>query len=646
MGKIRRRYQNRILTDLELAPSPAPPPAPSSGIPVPNLSVKTLAAILVLAIAAVYANTLSTPFVFDDIPELVHNPDVLRIGDCWNTVSSSQNTGLSGRPFACLTFAANVAIDGFNVRGFHLVNILIHVLAALVLFGVVRRTLLLSGNNRPWVAPASFLVALAWGLHPLQTESVTYVIQRIESLAALLYLLTLYGAIRARVSNHVLFWSVISVISCALGMLTKETVSTAPVVVLLYDAVFSAGAPIFKKRAGLYFALAATWTIPIWLISQSPRSATVGFDLGVSSIDYLRTQTGVLAHYLWLCVWPHPQAISYSDWPIVREWGPAIAPGIVIVALLIAFAVGAARKKWWGFCGLAMFLILAPSSSFVPIVTEPAAERRMYLPLACFICLVLFGAVSVVRRFAHAKKVQPEIIAVIGIALIVLIVGALGTKTFVRNGQYASATGLFSVDVAARPDDELMRGALMDELIAEKRLEEARSVYETGIERNSDTYLLHDNWARSMLSLSRYEEAIDTFSLALDAYPDYAPSRAGLGLALLAQGQIEEAAAELREAVRISPQSPSYRANYAVALARLDRVDEAIAELLTAVEIKPNFSDGHFNLAQLLLGQGKPAEALEHLRIAARLRPGDQQIQELLDKVLRESDGKRGASPP
>ena len=220
--------------------------------------------LIVLAVLAAYRNSFSGPFIFDDIASIVDNPTIRRLWPVsvplWPPFSGGQTVG--GRPILNLSLAVNYAWGGADVRGYHAVNLGIHILAALTLFGLVRRTLerakLADGRAAcPGRAlPTALVVALLWALHPLQTESVTYIIQRAESLMGLFYLLTLYCFVRftERGSSFVplrgtsadeeaggVVWAWLSVVCCLLGMATKEVMVSAPVIVFLYDRTFVSG---------------------------------------------------------------------------------------------------------------------------------------------------------------------------------------------------------------------------------------------------------------------------------------------------------------------------------------------------------------------------------------------------------------------
>jgi hypothetical protein len=189
-----------------------------------------LPVLVIVAGLAVYANSFAGVFVFDDSVHILQNE---RIRDL-----SALPKVLSGRrPVVDFTLAVNYALDELTVRGYHAVNLAIHIAAALILFGTVRRTLQRKmfldrfSRSSSWLALVS---ALIWVVHPLQTQSVTYMIQRAESLMGLFYLLTLYCVIRGVESSRSTAWFTLAVCACAAGMGSKAVMVTAPVLVLLY----------------------------------------------------------------------------------------------------------------------------------------------------------------------------------------------------------------------------------------------------------------------------------------------------------------------------------------------------------------------------------------------------------------------------
>ena len=353
--------------------------------------------LIVLATIGAYYNSFGGVFVFDDATSIAENPTIQHLWPIWEVLSPpGKGVTVQGRPVINFSLAVNYALGGLSVWGYHALNLAVHILAGLALFGLVRRTLLLPGLKGRFQSSATALalaVALIWTLHPLQTESVTYIIQRAESIMGLFYLLTFYCAVRGFTSARRRWWYAAAVAACALGMGSKEVMVSAPLMVLVYDRLFVADSfrSLFRRRWGFYVALAATWGIlALLVISAGNRSNTAGFGLRMSCWDYAQTQFGYIIRYLRLCFWPRPLVFDYGN-DIVGDPSGIIPYAVAVGVLVAGTAVGLYFRSWLGFLGAWFFAILAPSSSVIPIATEVAAEHRMYLPLAAVVALVVVG---------------------------------------------------------------------------------------------------------------------------------------------------------------------------------------------------------------------------------------------------------------
>ena len=212
-----------------------------------------MAVLIVVAACAVYANSLSNPFVLDDEGTIVQNAEIRQLGDLGRVLLPGPNSATAGRPLVSLSFALNFAIGGLDPAGYHAVNLILHVLCALLIFGLVRRTL----DGPPWSArlqagalPVAAVSALVWVVHPLTSEVIDYVTQRTEALAALWILATVYAARRwhdAPASR----WDMAAMAYAMLGALSKETAVVTPVLVVLYDRAFLFGSwrAAWRERA-------------------------------------------------------------------------------------------------------------------------------------------------------------------------------------------------------------------------------------------------------------------------------------------------------------------------------------------------------------------------------------------------------------
>jgi len=227
------------------------------------------ALLLIVAVTLAYMNSLSSPFIFDDLESITGNKYIRTLWPLSDMLlNAPPGTASDGRPVVSLSLAINYALGGLNVYGYHLFNIAVHLASTFVLWGVLRRTFMNTPLNARFGKSAPFLafaIALIWTVHPLLTESVTYVSTRTELLMGLFYLLTLYCAILAWQSNHARFWSVLAVLSCAIGMGCKEAMLSAPLMVLLYDVtlVSSSLRDALRRHLKLYVGLAARLAQPV-----------------------------------------------------------------------------------------------------------------------------------------------------------------------------------------------------------------------------------------------------------------------------------------------------------------------------------------------------------------------------------------------
>jgi tetratricopeptide (TPR) repeat protein len=565
-----------------------------------------LSSVIIGCALAAYSRSFGVGFLYDDISSIPGNPTIRHLG---TAMLPPAYATVTGRPLVNVSLAVNYMVGGLGVWGYHAFNTAVLVLGALALFGIVRRT------ARPALGQASdflaFSSALLWAVHPLLTESVTYIIQRAESLMGLAYLLTLYSFIRG--SRGQRGWLGVSLVSCALGMATKEVMVTAPLVVLLYDRTFVAGG--FRRalaaRPLYYLSLAATWAIVAVLVAGSGgRSGTAGFGAGVSWQGYAIVQVGAVIHYLRLCFFPYPLVFDYGRYLAVAPV-EVLPAAVLLAALLAATAWAVVRRPALGFLGASFFLILAPSSSIMPVATECMAEHRMYLPLAA----VCVGFVLALRRL-FGRAATPVCVA---------SAAALMVATFHRNEAYLSAVGLWSETVALKPQNERARNYLGIEYAAMPgRAGDAVAQFQEALRLRPDFPEAHYNLARAWTrSAGRDADAIAQYEEALREDPGYSEAHNNLGCVLAREGRAEEAISQFREAVRESPGYSEAHCNLGAALRGARDVDGAITEYQDAVRLAPASFEAHLGLASALLAKGRPADAVGEFRLAVRLMPGD-----------------------
>jgi len=588
---------------------------------------------LIIVGALVYANSLSGPFIYDDILAIVDNDDIRQFLPLWRPGELSDRLSINSRPVVRFSLALNYAISGLDVRGYHVLNIAVHILCALVLFGVVRRTLAgkrLRSRLGGKAGGMALAGALLWMVHPLQSQCVNYITQRSESIMALFYLLVLYCFIRGIDSGR-RRWYGAAVLACALGMASKEVMVTAPLMVLLYDRVFQADslAQALRQRGALYAGLAATWPLLAFLVWSVPHGSSIGFAAGVGGWNYALNQCIAIVDYLRLSFWPHPLILDYG-YPQPLTLGAVLPQAVVVIALLISTAVAWFYQPMLGFPGAWFFVILGPTSSFVPFAGEVGAERRMYLPLAgLIVILVITGYVALeraVRRWridveGTGSRRQGEWAGWLAVVLTLGIASILGGITVRRNRDYQSAVSIWQTVVDAVPGNPRGHSSLGAAFAEEGRMEEALRRYRQALLIRPDHADAHFNLANAFSALGEVERAIYHFRRAVHSKPVYAEAHNNLGLALHRQGRLEEAIHHFRRALQLRPDYAKAHNNLGLAYRFRGDIAAAIRHYRQALRLKSDFAEAHYNLGIAFESQGDTAAAIRHYRQALRLKP-------------------------
>jgi protein O-mannosyl-transferase len=662
-------------------------------------------AIIVAAGILTYVNSLSGAFILDDQSTIVDNQQIREWWRLSSVLSPESNTAIAGRPVVNLSFAVNYALGGLDVRGYHAGNIAIHIICALLAFGILRRTLELPrlrdrfGTNAVWLSCAA---ALLWVVHPLNSEVVNYLTERTESLMALFFLLTMYASIRAldlsgaetrssqnrkgaRTHGR---WRALAIVACGLGMACKESMVTAPVLVVLYDRVFvfETFRDALRQRRGLYLGLGGTWLVLVALMQSGPRSAVGGFSTGISPWTYLLNQTHMISHYLRLSFWPRSLVVFYG-WPAALTLRDVLPYALFISLLLLATIAALVRLPAAGFLGAWFFITLAPTSSIVPIATEVGAERRMYLPLLAVVTLVVAGLSAGWQRWLVSRPSSPHglnfrvmrVARMSAVAVLALASIALALGTIVRNREYASALTIARTVVERRPSavthhylaEQLAQANLHEE--ARQHLREAvaggdsRARYLLGIELFNAgklnesmeqlyafvataklPYRLVPHWleppaaevltarlvlARTAAMQGAWSRSAEQARLVLAAAPGNRDARMFLADSLFAQQQYEQAGAEYSKYLELDPASTHALVNLGITLVAAGKIEEALPKFRRAVEVEPRNVNARRVLATALLDSGDVQGAEAQAREAVALSPKDPALNELFARA-------------
>jgi DMSO/TMAO reductase YedYZ molybdopterin-dependent catalytic subunit/Flp pilus assembly protein TadD len=585
-----------------------PPPASRGEIagkrPSPRISAADLlaCALLIGTVCIVYGGALEAPFVFDDANSVLFNPSITRLWPLWGLAGSEgplnppEGVCTAGRPLVNLSLAVNYHVGHFDPQGYHLSNLVVHTGSVLLLWAIVRRTLRLerfAGRFDRAADLLAFSVALAWAVHPLATEAVEYVTQRSELLVGFFYLATLYASLRywaARLPKRQAAWLIAATLTCYAGMASKEVMVSAPIMVLLFDRAFVAGSlrRALRDSWPLYVSLASAWIVLSALNASGPRSDSAGFHLGLPAHVWWFTQAKVLAMYVTLAFWPWPLVIHYEV-PTIDTFAAAW-PWLLPLAIFgIVTAVLLWRNTVLGFLATCALMVLAPTF-VVPIITEVAGERRMYLPLAAIVISVIVGGYALAERAAFARG---------------------------RRG--AQGYWPLAVTVAAALSASALFAALSVHRLAAYR--DAVTLWQDTVLRQSRSALAHTNFGLALLSVGRTADAIGQYQTALELEPQHsAIHRNNLGYALMVGGRTDEAIAQFEEVLRIDPDSVEAHNNLGTMFLNSGRPREAITQFEDALRLKPDYAEGHAGLGIALAAAGRAKEASRELEQALKLK--------------------------
>lgn len=575
--------------------------------------------LIVIAVFLAYSNSFTGPFIYDDLAVVIDNPTI-RSPSLQNNQVGLNNAAAHvafSRPVTNWTFAFNYALGGLNPFGYHIFNVLIHLCSSLFVFGIIRRTLLSKPLKERWGDHAlllSLAIALLWAMHPLQTNAIDYITQRLESLAGFFYLATFYCLIRGSEPKKSMLWLSIGVLAAFLGMGSKETMVTAPVILLLYDRTFLAGG--FKeavtKRAGFYFGLVLAWVFLVTLLING-HNGSIGVNGrgGTSNTwSYAATQLGVVLHYLKLTVWPNPLILD-NYWPVANTLNAILWPGLAVSLMAGLTLWGFIKNRPWAFIGLWFFIILSPSSSFVPIMDEYVNEYRMYLPVLAPIALLVMGLYVGLQQAAAkclSNKIGGlgQITNLIFASMLVAAVVAFGITTYERNKDYSNAIRIWSDNIEKTPSNPRAHNNLAFALFQEDRAQEAINEVRKAIELKANFVDAYSSLGDYLAKANQLEAAIQAYTKVIELNPNYANIHGKLGAVLALNKQLDSAVAELKIELTLNPASPAASENLQVVLSQqalqLNRIGKnyaSIEKLKEVLAINPNNADAKKNLAIL-----------------------------------------------
>jgi tetratricopeptide (TPR) repeat protein len=555
------------------------------------LPIKTILILLlfIILVFLIYSNTVNSPFVLDDLLRIEENPAIRVSQFSIPQIIKAGFNSSKTRPIAFITFALNHSLHQYDVFGYHLFNITIHILSGFFLYLFLKTTLKIPTVHARYKHTdlIAFFAALIWLVHPLQSQSVTYIVQRMNSMASLFFILSFlfyaYGRLTDNKKKKCIWFSA-STIVWLLSLGCKQITAILPLLVFLYEWYFfqDLSKEWFKKRLKYLLGISAIFILLFLIYTgfspwEKIQSLHDFAQHEFTITERLLTQFRVVIHYISLIFFPHPSRLNLDyDFPLSTS---LINPFTTLLSLLaivglIGLAIYFAKKeRLISFCILWFFGNLVIESSIIPLAI--IFEHRNYLP-SMMVCLI-----PVVLTYRYIK------LDWLKVGLLSLLVVGLSVWTYQRNRVWQNKVTLWTDVVKKSPG-------------------KARP---------------HFNLGAAFSFQERDEEAIPLYQRALEINPDLAEPHINLGKALERQDKIEEAAEHYRAALQIKPDLPEAHNNIGAILAKQGRAEEAIQFYQNALKIRPHYALAHFNLAHTLVENGKVEQGIRHYYQAIRFKP-------------------------
>ncbi len=623
----------------------------------------------------IYSNTLSTPFIFDDRNNIQNNPEI-RLTDL--SLTALSEAGLKSpcrnRPISNISFAVNYYFHQYHVKGYHLVNIFIHILTGIFLYFFFKTTMgilyqrpnvfnqavklpvvnqspiiNIQSKNIPLI---SFFAATIWLVHPVQTQSVTYIVQRMNSMAAMLYILSIWLYAKGRIYQKnrsrpkpktqgtkrftqwpipTILYFVGSAIAGILGLGTKEIVASLPFFILLYELYFLQELEFPRLKSHLLGILAILTGIAIFLcvyvyLGSNPleviRNSYTLRDFTLS--QRVLTELRVVIFYISLLVFPHPSRLNLDhDFPL--SYGPAdpvttLLSIIAITGLIWTAIYSAKRDRLVSFSLLWFIGNLVIESSVIGL--EIIFEHRNYLPsmLVCLMAAVL-----------SCRYLRPKWLYITALTTLIFL---LSYWTYTRNNIWSNNLTLWEDCVKKSPQKARPYNNMGNTLAEKRNFSAAISNYYSALKINPKLPKVHNNLGLALTEMGRPQEAYNHYSEALKIDPDYPDAYNNLGNLMLNKGQVKKAHQLYLNALKVNPDFVKARNNLGLILSKQGHTKEAISHYVKALQADPNLAITHNNMGNAFIQLGQYAKAAKHYLRAIELNPDNASAHNNMGSVL------------
>lgn len=609
-------------------------------------------ALLIALTIAVYLNSFKGTWHFDDEKAILENQGIKHIESIPRILR-----GYLDRPILQVTFALNYHFGGLNIWGYHLVNLLLHVLVVLLIYAIGLRlifaqSVLTQGAQRPLprdlMSLLPFWSALLYAVHPIHTESVTYVVSRSSVLATFFYMVGFWGFLwtvdpwRGGRTIRVLLGIVWIGGAFLLGLGTKEIIITLPVMALVYLYLFVHGGAhllSFIKRYRWIF-IAFGLAVAAYLTYRHTHggiASTLAAQRGVRSMttNLLTECTVVALYYLPRLMVPLRLNVD-PDLPVVTS---LLAPDLLLSFLVLGGLIFLAyhsrqRGPCLSFGILWLLITLTPTSSIIPLL-DVAAEHRLYLPGVGFCLAWVYAILSFLAWLPGIPARSRN-----GAATVLLSLIALGSSvgTVRRNTVYYSAYALWKDTVTKSPNKWRPHNNLADAYEKMGKLKEAEQEYRLILSWDAQNVRAHYGLGNVYQRSGRYEQAVEEYKKALVLRSKFTLAYNNLGSAYDALGRSTEAEEAYRKALELDPSFIRAYNNLAILYAEKGALDQALKTIQQALRRDPNYAIGTHTLGRIYLAQGRYEEAIAAFERSLKIKPDF--IESLF--ALGEAEQRRG----
>ncbi len=549
-----------------------------------------------------YSNTFNVPFQFDDQTNIVKNQ---KITDFKSFANISYWTNVNNRPLSFLTIAINYSIGGLNTRSYHIFNFLVHVLNGFLVFLLANTLLKLNSKQSNSLVNINYwkalVISLVFVLHPIQTMGVTYIIQRMSSLATLFYILSIYLYIIGRSKStdnikHSFFYLLLAGISGLLAVLSKQNAVTLPIMILIIEAFF-----IRDKNNKPYnsYIFSGTGLMVIAIIGILAFGLLPKENNEITRQVYLITQFKVLLIYLKLWLVPIGQNIDHGI-IVSKSLGIREISGILVyVGLIVTTVITYKKNKLISF-GILWFLVtMLVESSLIPI-QDVMVEHRLYLPsfgLSLILVVIIFSFFKNKRN----KYLMPLMISILTILLLL---------TYARNKTWYTWNSIWQNSIEMNPDNVRAISNLGYGYKIQKNNLEALKYYNLALKKDSSHYPTYLNRGISYFDNQKYKLAISDLSFYLNKYKDRGPPYFFRGVSYGHLGSYNESINDLSEVINIDPTFAAAYKNRGVIYEIKGKLNAAIQDFNSSLELDPTNKVLLINRSKTYFRLGKYEEAL------------------------------------